>query len=55
MVAVLPHFFYEIKYVGGTEHRVDACFVEKVTLVSFPLFARTGLLRSCRNPSLLIV
>lgn len=34
VVAVLPHFFYDIKYVGGTEHRVDACFAEKVELVS---------------------
>ena len=33
VVAVLPQFFYDIKYVGGTEHRVDACFVEKVELV----------------------
>lgn len=34
MVAVLPHFFYDIKYVGGTEQRVDACFIEKAQLVS---------------------
>lgn len=34
MVAVLPRFFYDIKYVGGTEQRIDACFVEKIELVS---------------------
>lgn len=40
MVAVLPRFFYDVKYVGGTEHRVDACFVEKAQLVSSVTFAR---------------
>lgn len=40
VVAVLPHFFYDIKYVGGTEHHVDACFVEKVELVSSFSLAR---------------
>lgn len=38
MTRVLPNFFYDVKYaVGGVEKDVDACFVEKTTLVS--LFA----------------
>ena len=51
MAAVLPRFFYDIKYVGGTEHRVDACFVEKVELVSSFPHVRTFFFsswRSCR-------
>lgn len=50
VVAVLPHFFYDIKYVGGTEHRVDACFVEKVELVSLFIFARTDLFAFLPGP-----
>ncbi|CAM9343990.1 unnamed protein product [Pylaiella littoralis] len=34
VMAVLPLFFYSIKYVDGTEHGVDACFVDKIELGS---------------------
>lgn len=33
VMAVLPLFFYSIKYVDGTEQGVDACFVDKIELV----------------------
>lgn len=32
---ILPGLFYDIKYaVGGIEKGVDACFVERITVVS---------------------
>ncbi|CAN0061088.1 unnamed protein product [Scytosiphon promiscuus] len=34
VLAVLPQFFYDVKYVGGVEHGVDACFVERIKLGS---------------------
>lgn len=45
---VLPNFFYDIKYaVDGLEKDVDACFVEKTTLVSLlPLCRGACLIRS---------
>lgn len=33
MLAVLPEYFYDVKYVGGVEYDVDACFIEKIKLV----------------------
>eukprot|EP00903_Cladosiphon_okamuranus_P013658 g12719.t1 len=49
VVAVLPHFFYDIKYVGGTEHRVDACFVEKVQLGSRKRKTGSSRCRACHS------
>ncbi|CAM9784127.1 unnamed protein product [Ectocarpus sp. 13 AM-2016] len=34
VLAALPEYFYDVKYVGGVEYGVDACFVEKIKLGS---------------------
>lgn len=33
MLAVLPQFYCDVKYVAGVEQGVDACFVERIKLV----------------------
>lgn len=51
MTRVLPDFFYGVKYVvGGTERRVDGCFLKKTELVGCGMLIGYLTSKPCRKP-----
>ncbi|CBN79649.1 conserved unknown protein [Ectocarpus siliculosus] len=49
VLAVLPEYFYDVKYVGGVEYGVDACFVEKIKLGSTKRRGGTSRCGTCNS------
>ncbi|CAN0081689.1 unnamed protein product, partial [Ectocarpus fasciculatus] len=49
VLVVLPEYFYDVKYVGGVEHGVDACFMEKIKLGSTKRRGGTSRCGTCNS------